>query len=165
MQREEIQKRLDAFLPYLDGLHYEIAGSWRRGLSESKNVNILIDTNKNHLLSRVQLFLDDFPRDTGPEGIPFKELHQDFVSFNFLQLPFYLLCSRPQSWGAHLLYWTGSMVFTIEIRKRAKDRNMVLNRHGLFYNGELVAAKTEERIFYALELDYKKPEERTKLWD
>lgn len=68
--------------------------------------------------------------------------------------------ARPDHWGSMVLYLTGNDVFNRLIRAEAKSQLMRLNQYGLFFHGEIVAGKSEHQIFYALGLDYVKPENR-----
>jgi DNA polymerase (family X) len=69
----------------------------------------------------------------------------------------------PESYGAALLYFTGSKEHNIELRERAIKRAMKLNEYGLFRvsDGEkMVAGRTEEEVYAALGLDWIPPELR-----
>ena len=80
----------------------------------------------------------------------------------------------PDEFGAALLYFTGSKNHNIVLRQRARERGMTLNEYGLFRldpgekNEEnienhpdlLVASRTEEEIYDALDLHYIPPELR-----
>ncbi len=78
------------------------------------------------------------------------------------------------SWGAAMMYFTGSKEHNVRLRQRALDRGMTLNEFGLFPLGKgkeadtppqqrgakPVAAKTEEAVFKALDLPWVPPELR-----
>ncbi|MDY6766195.1 MAG: DNA polymerase/3'-5' exonuclease PolX [Candidatus Nanohaloarchaea archaeon] len=75
------------------------------------------------------------------------------------------------SWGAALLYFTGSKDHNIALRDRAIDRGWKLNEYGLFDTdssddgdgqraGELIAGRTEEEVYRELGLAYIAPELR-----
>lgn len=66
----------------------------------------------------------------------------------------------PESYGAALLYFTGSKEHNIELRKIAIDRGMSLNEYGLTRGEKVVAARTEEDIYRALGLAWVPPELR-----
>lgn len=65
-------------------------------------------------------------------------------------------------WGAALMYFTGSKGHNIELRQRALDRGWTLNEYSLssVENGSIVASKTEEEIYGALDLPWISPEMR-----
>jgi DNA polymerase (family X) len=67
----------------------------------------------------------------------------------------------PQSYGAALLYFTGSKDHNIDLRQRAIKRKLKLNEYGLWTEDDkLVAGETEESVYQALELSYIEPEMR-----
>ncbi|MGH7985356.1 MAG: DNA polymerase/3'-5' exonuclease PolX [Candidatus Binataceae bacterium] len=65
-----------------------------------------------------------------------------------------------ESWGAALLYFTGSQAHCVRMRRLAQMRAMLLNEYGLYRGDEVVAGSTEEEIYRALELDWIAPELR-----
>ena len=65
-----------------------------------------------------------------------------------------------ESYGAALLYFTGSKGYNIELRKRAIARGLKLNEYGLFKGERRIAGATEESIYAALDLPWVAPERR-----
>jgi DNA polymerase (family 10) len=70
-----------------------------------------------------------------------------------------------ESYGAALLYFTGSKAHNIRLRNIALDRKMKLNEYGLFRSGRAgsfthVAGATEESVYAALGLPWITPELR-----
>jgi len=59
---------------------------------------------------------------------------------------------EPDQLGSALLYFTGSKAHNIALRQRALDRGWLLSEYGLFEGEEVVASKTEEDIYLALEM-------------
>ncbi len=77
----------------------------------------------------------------------------------------------PESWGAGMMYFTGSKDHNIRLRGRALDQGLTLNEFGLFPNDKdptppqhrgikPVVSKTEEEIYKKLGLPYIPPEIR-----
>lgn len=66
---------------------------------------------------------------------------------------------EPASWGAALLYSTGSTAHNVRIRERALRRGVTLNEYGLTRreDGERVAGRTEEEVYAALDLPWVPP--------
>ncbi|MDY6766166.1 MAG: helix-hairpin-helix domain-containing protein [Candidatus Nanohaloarchaea archaeon] len=64
------------------------------------------------------------------------------------------------SWGAALLYFTGSKDHNVALRKRAQQRDWMLNEYGVMEDGEAVAAETEDAVYDALGLAFIPPELR-----
>lgn len=71
----------------------------------------------------------------------------------------------PASWGAALLYFTGSKEHNIRLRALALTRGLLLNEYGLYRAGEekagpALAGATEEEVYAALGLSWIPPELR-----
>lgn len=73
---------------------------------------------------------------------------------------------EPSQFGAAILYFTGSKVHNIALRQRAIDKSMLLNEYGLMDAGDeevepadrpIVASRTEEEIYDALDLQFIPP--------
>ena len=68
-----------------------------------------------------------------------------------------------KSWGAALLYFTGSKAHNIELRTIAIKKGLRLNEYGLFKASDetvMVAGRTEAEIYSVLGMDYIEPELR-----
>jgi len=65
-----------------------------------------------------------------------------------------------QSYGAALLYFTGSKAHNIALRGLANDRDWKLNEYGLFSGKRRIAGATEEEVYEKLGLAYIPPELR-----
>ena len=65
-----------------------------------------------------------------------------------------------KSFGAALLYFTGSKEHNIEMRRLAIDRGMSLNEYALTRGKKVVAGRTEEEVYAALDLAWIPPELR-----
>ncbi|HLT38987.1 MAG TPA: DNA polymerase/3'-5' exonuclease PolX [Enhygromyxa sp.] len=66
----------------------------------------------------------------------------------------------PNSFGAALLYFTGSKAHNIALRKMALSRGWKLNEYGLFEGERSIAGRTELDIYEALGLPWIPPELR-----
>jgi DNA polymerase (family 10) len=66
---------------------------------------------------------------------------------------------RPEVWGAAMIYFTGSKAHNVRIREMAVRAGLKLNEYGLFdaKSGELLAARTEEKVYQRLGLPYIPP--------
>jgi len=66
------------------------------------------------------------------------------------------------SFGAAMMYFTGSKQHNVVLRGRANDMGWTLNEYALttLKGGRVVAGKTEEEIYAKLKLDYIEPELR-----
>ena len=66
----------------------------------------------------------------------------------------------PESFGAALLYFTGSKAHNVALRKVAQGRGFKLNEYGLFRGDRRVAGRTEEEVYEALGAAWIPPEMR-----
>lgn len=65
-----------------------------------------------------------------------------------------------QSFGAALLYFTGSKAHNVHLRRIAQARGLLLNEYGLYRGRHAVAGRTESEIYSALGLAWMPPELR-----
>jgi DNA polymerase (family X) len=138
------------------------AGSLRRGRDTIGDVDLLVTMKSGHDkqsdVDNVADYIQKFP------GI---EEHlargENKVSVRLgsgLQVDVRLL--EKKSFGAALLYFTGSKEHNVVLRGRANDMGWTLNEYALttLKGGRAVAGKTEEEIYAKLKLAYIEPELR-----
>jgi DNA polymerase (family 10) len=65
-----------------------------------------------------------------------------------------------ESYGAALMYFTGSKAHNIRLRNLALDKGLKLNEYGLFRGRQTIAGDTEESVYAALGLPWIAPELR-----
>ena len=65
-----------------------------------------------------------------------------------------------KSFGAALLYFTGSKNFNIKLRQIAIKKGLKINEYGVFKKNRFVAGQSEEEIFKTLGMSYVEPELR-----
>jgi DNA polymerase (family 10) len=138
------------------------AGSLRRGKETVGDLDLLLTLGAGHTAQKqvdaLAKHILEFP------GIDQTLAHgENKVSFtlqNGLQVDVRLL--EKESFGAALLYFTGSKEHNVSLRGRANDLGLTLNEYALAtLKGEKpVARRTEEEIYAKLKLDYIPPELR-----
>jgi DNA polymerase (family 10) len=138
------------------------AGSLRRGKETVGDLDLLLTLGPGHTAQKqvdaLAKHILEFP------GIDQTLAHgENKVSFtlqNGLQVDVRLL--EKESFGAALLYFTGSKEHNVSLRGRANDMGLTLNEYALAtLKGEKpVARRTEEEIYAKLKLDYIPPELR-----
>lgn len=67
---------------------------------------------------------------------------------------------RPESFGAALLYFTGSKPHNIALRRIAQARKLKINEYGVFRAGERIAGDTEQSVYGSIGLPFIPPELR-----
>lgn len=65
-----------------------------------------------------------------------------------------------KSFGAALLYFTGSKNFNIHLRMMAQKKGLKINEYGVFRGQRWLAGRTEEEIFKLFRMSYIEPELR-----
>lgn len=133
----------------------EIAGSYRRGAPTVGDLDILVTGDLNN-----EKTLKAMEKEFGELSILADgETKISFVIFpNNLQVDIRFL--PKESYGAALLYFTGSVSFNVMMRKKAIDKGYLLNEYALFKDGEYVVGKTEEEVFDKLGMEYVEPKKR-----
>lgn len=64
------------------------------------------------------------------------------------------------SYGAALQYFTGSKAHGIRLRSRAQERGLKINEYGVFRDDTVIAGKTEDEVYQAVDVPYIPPELR-----
>ncbi len=67
---------------------------------------------------------------------------------------------QPESYGAALLYFTGSKDHNIAVRKIGVGKNLKINEYGVFKGDKRIAGKTESEVYKTVGLPYIEPELR-----
>ena len=138
------------------------AGSLRRGKETVGDLDLLVTlgdghTSQKHVDALAKHILE-FPEID--QTLAHGENKVSFTLENGLQVDVRLL--EKESFGAALLYFTGSKEHNVALRGRANDMGLTLNEYALAtLKGEKpVARRTEEEIYAKLKLDYIPPELR-----
>ena len=132
---------------------FEVAGSFRRRRETIGDLDVLVEAQD---------------RDKAAEGILAYEPIEEVVArggekvtvtlAGGLQVDFRFI--EPESFGAAMMYFTGSKAHNITLRKRAQKDGLKLSEYGLFRGEKRVAGATEEEVFKALGLPWIPPELR-----
>jgi DNA polymerase (family 10) len=67
---------------------------------------------------------------------------------------------RPASYGAALVYFTGSKAHNIALRRIARARRLKINEYGVYRAGERIAGDSEASVYAAIGLPFIAPELR-----
>src|SRR6202158_5276756 len=138
------------------------SGSLRRGketvgdldllvtLAAGKHTPMGIDEIADHILKYAEI----------DQKLAHGENKVSFVLKTGLQVDVRLL--EKESFGAALLYFTGSKEHNVSLRGRANKMGYTLNEYALttLKGGKVVARRTEEEIYSKLKLEYIEPELR-----
>lgn len=144
----------------LNGFEWLICGSWRRGLTDCKDLDIVILVPLDPEWMMIIERLNQHP------GVKIGSQGMEQVSGEVYSVPFDLTrCSRPNEWWYYILYRTGSKQHNILMRKVAKSKGWLLNQHGISgpessIHEKAISPNSEQDIFTALGMDFLTPSER-----
>jgi DNA polymerase (family 10) len=130
-----------------------VAGSLRRGRESVGDIDVLVVSDRGSAITRHFVAYPAF-REVLAQGAK----RASAVLASGLQVD--LRVVPAESFGAALLYFTGSKAYNIELRKRAIARGLKLNEYGLFKGVRRIAGNTEESIYASLDLPWASPEQR-----
>ncbi len=153
----DAEELISGFYDYLKASAYpkklEIAGSYRRKKETVGDIDILATCSKASKL------MDHFTRFEEVKEILSKgETKSSVVINSGLQVDLRVVPSG--SFGAAMLYFTGSKPFNIKVRKIAVKKNWKINEYGIYKGKKKIAGKTEKEVFKKLGLKYVEPELR-----
>ena len=138
------------------------AGSLRRGRETVGDLDLLVTMRPGHDKQKeVDAVASHILKYPGIDQVlAHGENKVSVLLGNGLQVDVRLLDKK--SFGAALLYFTGSKEHNVVLRGRAKDMGWTLNEYALttLKGGKFVAGKSEEEIYSKLKLDYIEPELR-----
>lgn len=130
------------------------AGSYRRMKETVGDLDILVESNDNRKVmkkftafSEVKKVLESGETKTS-------------IVVEGLDIQMDLRVVPKRSFGAALMYFTGSKDHNVRIRSLALKRGLKVNEYGVFRNDTMVAGKTEEEIYKFLNLQFIPPEIR-----
>ncbi|MFW5934151.1 MAG: DNA polymerase/3'-5' exonuclease PolX [Actinomycetota bacterium] len=134
-------------LPGVDRAAY--AGSLRRFREDIGDVDVLVTGSHPDEAHRALRELDDVERTIGTGETKTSVVTRDGVQVDLRSVP-------SQSYGAALVYFTGSKAHNIRLRQRAIERGWSLNEYALAHqeDGEVVASATEQEVYAALDLPW-----------
>jgi DNA polymerase (family 10) len=138
------------------------AGSLRRGKETVGDLDLLVTMRPGHDkqadVDRVAAHILKFP--AIQQQLAHGENKVSVLLESGLQVDVRLL--EKDSFGAALMYFTGSKEHNVALRGRANEMGWTLNEYALttLEGGKVVASKTEEDIYAKLKLEYIEPELR-----
>lgn len=134
-------------------IRYEICGGLRRGYFMVTGVSLIVTRPIEWTIDALAaLSLQEIRR------------YDKNVEFGFVldDVSFVIRSARGSSWGASVLWATGTQPFLKVILAHARAMEYRLTPTGLFLGDDCIAGKTEQQIFDALMLPFVKPEKRAR---
>ena len=131
----------------------ECAGSFRRRKETVGDLDFLVTANANKPV------INHFVKYEGiSEIISSGDTRSTVRLKSGLQID--LRVVNPKSYGAALLYFTGSKAHNIVLRKMAMQKKLKINEYGVFKGKKDIASETETEIYHLLGMEYIEPEMR-----
>lgn len=137
-----------------------LVGSYRRGKSESGDIDIIISSNEN-ILSQLHKMVTHCP--IFIEDIIFGNVKYSFLvkSFGSVIRQVDILVVPTKSYYTALLHFTGDASFNEAIRSIAKRKGTKINEYYLQKGSLKIYPKSEKEIFSILGIKYLQPCDRT----
>ena len=151
---EELTEPLVGYLREIEGIQRVIvAGSYRRRKETVGDLDILATgRDSGHIIDRFVAYEDV------AEVVSQGETRSTVMLRTGLQVDLRVVAD--ESYGAALLYFTGSKAHNITLRNMALDQDLKINEYGVFQDEARVAGETEAEIYGLFDLPYIVPELR-----
>lgn len=151
---EEMVEPLLDFLQGLDGVErVQAAGSYRRKKETVGDLDILaISDAGKEVISQFVAYEDV------EEIVSQGETRSTVVLRSGLQVDLRVVAD--ESYGAAIVYFTGSKAHNIHLRNMALDKGLKVNEYGVFEGEEQIAGRTEKEIYDLFDLPVIAPELR-----
>ncbi len=143
-----------AYLKATDGvIDLEVAGSYRRRCETVGDIDILATTRKSSpIMDRFVEYRD--VREVLAKGPTRSSIRlRSGLQVDLRVVP-------RESYGAAMVYFTGSKAHNIVIRGISRERGLKINEYGVFKGSRLVCGKTEKEVYAAIDLPWIPPELR-----
>jgi DNA polymerase (family 10) len=131
----------------------EIAGSMRRWRETSGDIDILVEASSADAVMHAFTKHKDVAHVVAHGETKSSARLKDGIDVDVRVLP-------KKSFGAALLYFTGSKEHNVVLRSLALKKKLKLNEYGLYRGAKVVASATEEEIYRALGIAMPPPELR-----
>ena len=130
-----------------------VAGSLRRQKETVRDIDILVISRKPQKVMQIFTTLPNVANILAKGETKASVRIKDDVQVDCRVEP-------ERSFGAALLYFTGSKNFNIKLRQLAIKKGLKINEYGVFKHNRFMAGRTEDEIFKLLGMAYVEPELR-----
>ncbi|MDT8404720.1 DNA polymerase/3'-5' exonuclease PolX [Sulfuriflexus sp.] len=154
MEAEEMAAPLVAYLAKSEAVKdIVVAGSYRRRKETVGDLDILVSARKDSLIMDSLTGYDEVD-EVVSKGKTRSTVHlRSGVQVDLRVVP-------QVSYGAALLYFTGSKAHNIAVRKLGVNKGYKINEYGVFKNDRRLAGKSEEEVYAKVDLPFIEPELR-----
>ncbi|MGB9708093.1 MAG: helix-hairpin-helix domain-containing protein [Candidatus Pacearchaeota archaeon] len=133
----------------------DVAGSIRRKKETVRDIDILVTSKQPGKVMEIFTTMPEVSRVLAKGPTKSTVILKSGIQADVRVVP-------KNSYGAALMYFTGSKEYNIRLREIAMRKGYKLSEYGLFdrISGKFVAGATEEEVYKKLGLKFVKPEER-----
>jgi DNA polymerase/3'-5' exonuclease PolX len=166
--RIEIDMFGSYFNSILQGMRWDIAGSYRRGYPDSGDIDLLISSGdgvpKEVLENVVDLMQDKLVANLGQGDTKYMGVIKLIPEWIGRRIDIRVV--EPRSYASALLYFTGSVEYSIFLRNTAIKKCMIINEYCIEVpdapgkESTKIYCDTEEEIHKVLEIPYLPPTQR-----
>jgi DNA polymerase (family 10) len=150
----KIAMALQDFLSGLDGVeHVEVAGSLRRRRETVGDLDIVVASRHGAAVLKQFVAHEDVAEIVSQGSTRASMVLRSGLDVDVRVVP-------KESFGAALLYFTGSQPHHVALRGMSQDRGLKINEYGVHRGDERIAGRTEQEMYAALDLPYIEPELR-----
>jgi len=147
----------EAVIAYLKKEKYiekiSVAGSTRRMKETIRDIDILIASKNPKKASEAFINMPQVKR-----VLSHGETKSSIITKQDTQIDMRIV--KPDSFGAALVYFTGSKTHNIHLRQLAIKKKLKINEYGVFSGIKKIAGKTEEEVYKTVGLESIEPELR-----
>ena len=154
-RRPLAEAEADALLAWLqaDGTQAIVAGSYRRRRDTVGDLDVLVAADDGKAVAERLVRYENVTRVIARGATRTAVALRSGLQVDLRVVP-------PQSYGAALLYFTGSKAHNIALRQRAKRLGWKLSEYGLFCGTRQIAGADEQEVYEKLGLAFIPPEMR-----
>jgi DNA polymerase (family 10) len=134
-------------------LKVEVAGSFRRARETVGDLDVLVAAEKSNRVMERFVAYDEVARVVARGPTRASVALRSGMQVDLRLVP-------PESFGAALVYFTGSKAHNIAIRRRAQQRGLKISEYGVFRGSRRIAGESEESVYRAIGLPLIAPELR-----
>lgn len=146
-----VAESLLAYLKTYKGIDkIEIAGSYRRKKETIGDLDVLVAAKNGIGVIKHFAHFDEIAKIIS-QGTTRSSVHlHSGIQVDLRVVPV-------DSYGAALLYFTGSKPHNITLRKIANSKNLKINEYGIYKNNKFIAGKTETDVYQKIGLPFIEP--------
>lgn len=151
---EQVAKSLEDYLKEIKGVDKAVvAGSYRRRQETVGDLDVVITSKKGREVIENVVKYEDVQKVVSKGKTRTSVVLRSGLQVDLRAVP-------KESFGAALLYFTGSQPHHVALRDMSLKKKLKINEYGLFEGDDRIAGNTEEEIYNKLGLDYIEPELR-----